>query len=320
MKIIESQLINKYLKPLTFNNKNSLNLEDDVYYDSKNKFIFSTDTYEENIHFLNSANPSRFVKKIFRSAISDILCKGSQPITYFLSLSIKKINKKWLKNFTSQFKIESKKFGLFLGGGDTIRSKKLSISISVLGFTKKKPILRSNAKVGDDIYITGNLGDSYIGLLCKRKKINLGKYKSYFIRSYEEPKLPVKFSSFLYSFASSSIDISDGLIKDAKSICAASKCGATIDLLKIPSSNNAKKIFNMNKITFNKIYSKGDDYQILFTANRRYRKLIASISGKTNTKTTRIGVINPSKGVIIYVGDEMIDQSNLNSGYIHTFG
>ena len=103
------------------------------------------------------------------------MCKGAQPEVYFLSLSLNKANKKWLKVFSNELKIESKKFGLYLGGGDTIKSKKLSITISVLAYTNKTPVLRSNAKNNDDIYVTGNLGESYLGLLVAQKKIELFK-------------------------------------------------------------------------------------------------------------------------------------------------
>ena len=97
MKITEQDIINKYLKKLTFNNKKSLKLNDDVYYDSQKKLIFSTDTYEEGTHFLDASLPEKFVKKIFRSSISDIFAKGVSPTTYFLSLSIPKNGLKNLK-------------------------------------------------------------------------------------------------------------------------------------------------------------------------------------------------------------------------------
>ena len=102
MKITESILINNFLKKLTFNHKNSLNLEDDIYYDPTRRMIFSTDTYEEGIHFFKYANPKNFIKKIFKASISDIYCKGFKPFSYFLSLSINKTNLSWFKNFKTE--------------------------------------------------------------------------------------------------------------------------------------------------------------------------------------------------------------------------
>ena len=170
MKITEKIIIDNYLRPLTFKNKESLNLLDDVYFDKKKKIVFSTDTFIEGKHFLYSSRPEKFVKKIFRATISDILCKGAKPTVYFLSLGINKTNKKWLQKLKKELYKESKKFGIFLGGGDTVNSKNTTITISVIGKVKKSPILRSGAKVNDDIYITGNLGDSYLGLLLNLKK------------------------------------------------------------------------------------------------------------------------------------------------------
>ena len=319
MKITESLLIRNFLKTLTFKNKNSLNLEDDIFYDSKSKIIFSTDTYEENVHFLNSNNPKKFVKKIFRSTISDILCKGAQPKVYFLSLSLNKTNKKWLKVFSNELKVESKKFGLYLGGGDTIKSKKLSITISVLAYTTKTPVLRSKAKSNDDIYVTGNLGESYIGLLVNQKKKNLGKLNNHFIKIYENPNLPYKFSKYLHKFATSSIDISDGILKDLTSICKASKCAANLNYLTLPMSDNTRKLTFKKKINFFNIFSKGDDFQILFSSNKKYRKTISKLAKKTSTKVTRVGKILPGNFVKLSNSDKNISLTGKKIGYIHSF-
>ena len=319
MKITESKIIDTYLKPLTFNNKSALKLEDDVYYDSKKKIIFSTDTYEENIHFLNSDKPAKFVKKIFRSAISDIFCKGFKPTTYFLSLSINKTNKKWLISLKNELTKESKKFNLFLGGGDTTKSKKLSIVISILGSSKNKPILRKNAKLNEDIYVTGNLGESYLGLLVNLKKKNLGKLNSYFKKQYYNPNLPYKFSKFLYKFASSATDISDGIYNDLQNLCKASKCGAIVNFSDLPFSKHTNKINSKNKISLINVFSKGDDYQILFTANRKHRKLIRNISKKTITKVTRVGKITRGKFVKMIDAGNNLDLRSFKRGYIHKF-
>ena len=319
MKINELKIVDKYLVDLTFNKKSALKLKDDIFYDSKKKIIFSTDTYEEGIHFMTSSNPKKFVKKIFRSSISDIYCKGSSPITYFLSLSINKTKNRWLKSLKNELKNESKKYGLFLGGGDTIKSKKLSISISVIGHAKKKPILRKGAKFNDDIYVTGNLGESYLGLLFNLKKIFSKKYIKYFTKCYEEPNLPVKFSSYLHKFASSSIDISDGFLKDLKSICSIHNFGAEINFLHLPFSLKTKNLCSVKKIKLIDIFSRGDDYQILFTANKKYRRLIDLISAKTSTKVSRIGRITRSNKVKMSHGEKNVNISTVKSGFIHSF-
>ena len=319
MKLTEKEIINKYLRPLTYGKKEALKLEDDIFYDNQKKIIFSTDTYEENIHFLNSSHPSKFIKKIFRSSISDIICKGCSPFVYFLSLSLKKTSSRWLSSLRSELKIDSKRFKLFLGGGDTIKSKKNSFTFSILGHTQNSPILRNGAKIGDDIYVTGNLGDSFIGLSILYKKKNLGKQNNYFKKIYLEPNLQFTFSKQLYKFANSSIDISDGLIIDLKNICKSSKCGAIITYENIPFSINAIIASKQKKIKLIDIFSRGDDYQILFTANKNKRNLIQSIAKKTLTKVSRVGKIIPKKLVKLSKSDKFIDLTTVNTGYIHKF-
>lgn len=319
MKITENSIINKYLKDLTFKNSKALKLEDDIYYDNSKKIVFSTDTYEEGVHFLKNKNPRTFIKKIFRSTISDIIAKGSLPVVYFLSLSLVKVRERWLNDFKKELTQDSKKFNLFLGGGDTIKSNRLTLSISVIGDAQKKPVLRSTAKINDDIYTTGNLGESYLGQLILMKKINLGQLNNYFTKKYFEPNLPFKFSKFLYKLATSSTDISDGLVRDLKNICTSSKCGAIINFEDIPFSSKTKKIFRDKKLEADDVFSKGDDYQILFTANPKKRKLIAKISKLTSTKVTRIGKIVSQKSVKLRFKDKFIKISSNKTGYIHNF-
>lgn len=317
--ITENKIIKKYLSKLSFKNKKSLNLEDDVYYDNTKKIVFSTDTYEEGIHFIKSKNPANFTKKIFRSSISDIISKGCEPEVYFLSLSLNNINENWLKKFRIELNSDSKKYGLFLGGGDTIKSNKLNISISIIGKVKKKPILRKNAKPNEDIYITGNLGNSYLGLLIKKKKKNFGNANNFFTKSFLKPELPFEFSKNLYKFASSAMDISDGLIKDLNSLCLASKCGANINFKSLPFSKNVLKLAAIKKIDLMDIFSRGDDYQILFTANKKHRKFVDHLSKKISTKVSLIGEIVSGNHVKMTDNNNFVDIKSLKTGYIHKF-
>ena len=168
----EFTLISAFLKKLIKNNPNALNLEDDVFFEKKRQLVVSIDTYNEKIHFPNFLNPDFVVKKILRSSISDLISKGVRPKYFFISASgnPKHFNRKNLKKFTLALNKEQKKFNLKLSGGDTVNSKNLSFSVTTLGFSKKI-VKRNNAVINDDIYVTGNLGDSFVGLQIIKKKI-----------------------------------------------------------------------------------------------------------------------------------------------------
>ena len=167
----EFELINKYFSKLSKNNKGSLNLNDDVFFDKSKKLVVSVDTYVEGTHFINFKKPDLVIKKIIRSSLSDIICKGVKPKYYFISGSGNKISfsSSNLIKISKSLKQEQNKYNIFLYGGDTVYSNKLSFTITSLGYSQKI-IYRNKAKLHDDIYVTGNLGDSFIGLLALKKK------------------------------------------------------------------------------------------------------------------------------------------------------
>ena len=317
----EFELIRKYFSKLSKNNKSSLNLNDDVFFDKSKQLVISVDTYVKGVHFINFKKPDLVIKKIIRSSISDLICKGVKPKYYFISGSgnNKDFSQSNLKKISKSLKEEQKKFGIFLSGGDTVWSNKLSFTITTIGFSKKI-IFRNNAKINDDIYVTGNLGDSYIGLKILKKKINTNKnFKRYFENMYYQPNLCLKLTKKLLSFANTSVDISDGLITDLEKLINKQKLSYKLDLNSIPISNNLKRLLNLKK--FNKIsfISKGDDYQVLFTANPSKFRIINKTAKSLGVKISKIGKIFAASQK-----SEIIDQKGKKialktKGYYHRF-
>ena len=318
----ESTLIKDYLAKLVKNNPSALNLNDDVFFDKKNKNVISVDTYVEKIHFPNFTNPGLLIKKIVRSSISDLVCKGVIPKYYFISGSgnKKSFNNKNLKKIINSLKSEQKKFSIKLSGGDTVFSKINSFTIISLGFSNKI-VKRNNAKINDDIYITGNLGDSYLGLKYLQKKTyNKNIYKKYFINRFYLPIINLNFSKYLTEIANTSIDISDGLLIDLNKMTNNQKISSEIYYDKIPISNKLKIFLNKNSQKKSKFVFNGDDYQILFTAKKSKRHDIDNISKITKTKISRIGRIISKKKFkfCLLRGDETLKLTKM-PGYEHFF-
>ena len=169
----EFELIQNYFQKLSKNIPGSLNLNDDVFFDKNKKLVVSVDTYIEGNHFVNFKKPDLVIKKVIRSSISDLISKGVFPKYYFISASgnNKNFTKTNLLKITKSLIHEQKKFKIYLGGGDTVFSKKLSFTITSVGFSNSI-ITRNKTKLNDDIYVTGNIGDSYLGLLILKKKLN----------------------------------------------------------------------------------------------------------------------------------------------------
>ena len=317
----EFELINKYFSKLSKNNKGSLRLNDDVFFDKSKNLVISIDTYIQGTHFIDFKKPDLVIKKIIRSSISDLICKGVKPLYYFISGSG---NKKTFSNtnlnkISKSLNQEQKKYKIFLCGGDTVLSNKLSFSITSVGFSKKI-IPRNNAKLGDDIYVTGNLGDSYAGLKILKKSININKnLKKYFINKYYLPNLHPKLINKLLLFANTSIDISDGLITDLEKLINKQKLSYKLIFDKIPISKSLEKLIKLKKFNKKNFFSKGDDYQILFTANSSKSRIISKFSKTLNIKISKIGKI-----CSISQKSQIIDQKGKkirlkDKGYYHQF-
>ena len=275
----------------------------------------------EGVHFINFNKPDLVIKKIIRSSISDIICKGVKPKYYFISGSG---NKKFfsstnLKKISKSLEQEQKKYNIFLCGGDTVYSNKLSFTVISVGFSQKI-IPRNKAELDDDIYVTGNLGDSFAGLNILKKKINVSSYlKNYFENSYYLPNLYLEFSNKLLTFANTSIDISDGLIADLEKLINKQKLSYKLILDRIPLSKNLKKIIIQKKLDKISYISQGDDYQILFTANSSKSRIISKTAKSLGMKISKIGKIcsNLQKSQIIdQKGNKIAIKTK---GYSHRF-
>ena len=317
----EFELVNVFFSKLSKHNTAALGLNDDVFFDKKKKVVISVDTYNINTHFLNFRSPDLVIKKILRSSISDLICKGVKPKFYFISGSGNKKNftKKNLSKISNSLKNEQKKYDINLCGGDTTFSNKLSFTITSLGYSNDI-VYRNKSRLNDDIYVTGNLGDSFIGLQILKGKIKINnKMSKFFIKKYYEPDLQLKFINNLFKIANTSIDISDGLIDDLKKMINRQNFSFHIFEEKIPLSDNLSQLIKIKNFKKINVTTKGDDYQILFTASPIKSRIIKKISKNTGIKITKIGKIISGKNRSKIINSKNKQIMAKNKGYIHQF-
>ena len=259
------------------------------------QLVISSDMLIENIHFLKNTNPSHLGWKSLAVNLSDIAAMGGKPKWATLSISLPKINHVWLKKFSGGFFKCANQFGIDLIGGDTTRGP-LSISITIMGEIKKNQgLLRSGAKINDDIWVTGQLGLASMGLASLQRKLKLAsRLKTKCINALEVPTPKVSLGSHLSRYTNSCIDISDGLIQDLNHILKASKVGAALVLNDIP----CEKFIHTSK-QYQFLLNGGDDYELLFTAPKKNRSYIKTIAKKTNTAVNIIGTITHKKDLKI---------------------
>jgi len=307
--ITEFDFIDKYLSSREKNSKYSLNFNDDVgLVDGK---IYSTDTICEDIHFFSNDKPNLIAKKLIRVNVSDIASKGIRPKYCLFNFSVgKNIDEKWISSFMRGFRSDIHFFKLNLIGGDTTKTlDKTVLSLTIFGdLINDKFIKRSSARSNDHIYVSGTIGDSALGLHCKKKaKFNiLKKHKEFLFNRYLKPSPRIDLIKYINKNASASTDISDGLYSDLVNICRASNLGADINFNLVPLSNAARAIVTkypkLNKLILNG----GDDYEVLFTGRDGLDR---------NKKITKIGKMK--KGYNINITD-FDDITNLD-GYKHKF-
>ena len=317
----EFDLINNYFFKIAKKNKSALNLNDDVFFDKKRGVVISVDTYNLGTHFINFKSPDLVIKKILRSSISDLICKGVKPKFYFISGSGSKntFTKNNLLKISNSLKSEQNKFKIDLCGGDTTFSNKLSFTITSLGYSNKI-IYRNKAKSNDDIYVTGNLGDSYLGLKALSNKVKFkNKDKLFFVDKYYKPELPLNLTKYLFKFANSSIDVSDGLIDDLAKMINKQCLSFHLFKNKIPVSNKLSNLIKKQRLNKINLISNGDDYQVLFTADIKKARIIQKASKTTGIKITKIGKIVSGKGRSLIFNEKGKQIQAKSKGYIHRF-
>ena len=317
----EFELIKNYFQKNSKNNPSAKNLNDDVFFNKNRRLVVSIDTYNEGVHFPDFKYPNLVIKKVIRSSISDLIAKGVKPEYYFISGSgnKSKFSKKNLKMISKSLNQEQKKYDLKLSGGDTTNFNKVSFSVTCIGISKKI-VERNKARLNDDIYVTGNLGDSFIGLKSIKNKIKINsKLKKYFVNQFYCPNLPYKIYKEIHKFANTSMDISDGLITDMNKLINKQKLSFEINVNKIPISKNLEFYLKKYKKLKTQYLFNGDDYQILFTASKKKRLLIKSVGKKMNQKFTIIGKINNGyKKNSIKLDNKPLNLSKFK-GYSHKF-
>ena len=317
----EFDLINNYFFKIAKKNKSALNLNDDVFFDKKRGVVVSVDTYNIGTHFYDFKSPDLVIKKILRSSISDLICKGVKPKFYFISGSGNKktFTKNNLYKISKSLKSEQNKFNIDLCGGDTTFSSKLSFTITSLGYSNKI-IYRNKAKSNDDIYVTGNLGDSYLGLKSLSNKVKFkNKDKLFFVDKYYKPELPLNLTKYLLKFANSSIDVSDGLIDDLAKMINRQSLSFHLFENKIPVSNKLSNLIKKQRLNKINLISNGDDYQVLFTADIKKARIIQKASKTTGIKITKIGKIVSGKDRSLIFNEKGKQIQAKSKGYIHQF-
>jgi thiamine-monophosphate kinase len=271
--------------------------------------LITADLLIEGIHFdLKWTSLADLGYKSLAVNISDIAAMGGTPAYVMLSLGIP-------ANFDSSnidalyrgIKSLAKQHDITIVGGDTNTADLLIISVCLIGHPPKKPICRSGAQVGDDIYVTGTLGDAALGLnLLRLKRRPQSGAVAQLLKRHHRPAPRLAAGRLLAkrNLATAMIDVSDGLIQDLGHICQASAVGANLQQDKLPLSGAYRAV--AGKLDMRHALSGGEDYELLFCAARQKRRRIQTLGTQVGVPMTRIGVCVPAVN-----GIRVIDTAGL---------
>lgn len=271
------------------------------------ELIYSTDMLMEGVHFLRDAARAEDIGwKSLAVNLSDIAAMGGTPEATFLSIALPKdAQGEWAEKFIEGYAALSSRFGVPLLGGDTTSSlRDISINVGILGRVPQgKSLKRSDAVVGQGIYVTGSLGDSAGGLQAILKGFERTPEVESLIVSHMLPMPRIREGIMLRKNGAvgAMMDISDGIASDLRHILKASGVGAKVFLDKIPVSDNLKSVgarYGLDAI--NLAISGGEDYELLFTAD-------AGIEEKLDFQVYRIGEIVPGDKLTWLDGGRIMD-------------
>jgi thiamine-monophosphate kinase len=260
------------------------------------EIAITSDMLVEGRHFFADADPELLACKALAVNLSDLAAMGAKPLGFTLAIALPKADEAWLKSFSQGLFATAKEYSCPLIGGDTTAGP-LTISITTFGSTPSgKAIRRSGAKAGDDVWVSGSIGDARLALAALRHEINLPREDLQRVEDrMHQPSPRIELGMQLRDVASAALDISDGLLGDLMHILKQSQVDAQIELGKLPKSITLQK----QDISIQNLFaaSGGDDYELCFTAHPSQREKIQVISKTLNLPLTLIGELLPREDI-----------------------
>lgn len=295
----EHRRIARFFAPLAVAEAGSFSLTDDAALLSTppgQKLVVTTDSVIENIHVLKDASAAQFAQKLVRRNLSDLAAMGAKPWRYFVNLHMPRgTMDAWFAEFSTTLAHEQTTFGMTLAGGDsTCGGDAVHATMTCLGLVADTQLLRSKAMVGDDVYVSGTLGDAALGLLVLQEELATDSAGSAFLtQRYHVPEPRLALGEMLHGVAHAVMDVSDGLLADAAQIARASCVQIRLVRESVPLSPAARAVLRQDVQYWNSILTGGDDYELLFTAPASQRAALAGMP------VTRIGDVATGEGVLL---------------------
>jgi thiamine-monophosphate kinase len=276
----------------------------------------TVDTLVAGVHFPDGLSPNLLGYRLMAVNLSDLAAMAAQPRWATLALTLPSADEAWLEGFSRGLFELADRYGVSLVGGDLTRGP-LTLTLQLIGRVERERMLRrGGGNVGDDIYVTGTLGDSSAGiaLITERADAPDGSAAAALKERFYRPIPRVGAGLALGGLASAAIDISDGLLADLGHICEASGCGAMLDVEHVPLSAELLSLFPPQEALAHALGG-GDDYELCFTAPPSQAEAIEAALEASGTLVRRVGALVPGASVTCRRDGELYVPAV--SGYRH---
>jgi thiamine-monophosphate kinase len=303
MSVDEFERIRRFFAPLA--GPGGLDLLDDaalVDCRAGRRLVVTADAIVEGVHYLPVDPHELVARKLLRVNLSDLAAMGARPLHYLLTTALPAVHGAgWVAAFAKGLAEDQRRFQVSLLGGDSVATPgPAALSLTAIGeVAAGMEIRRSGALVDDLVWVSGTIGDAYLGLAVLRGAYSqlAPEYRAGLVRRFHLPEPRVELGPRLAGLAHAMIDVSDGLLADLGHICETSNVAARVEVETLPLSRAAKEIVDRRMGLRVSLAAGGDDYELLFTAPAGATKAIEELSSGLGLPITMIGLIERGKGV-----------------------
>jgi thiamine-monophosphate kinase len=260
------------------------------------RLVVTVDQLVEGVHYLPGDPPDLVARKLLRRNLSDLAAMGAAPRHYLLTTALPaSLDDEWVRRFAEGLAEDQRRFGVALIGGDSVSTPgPASLTLTAIGeVAVGKEVRRGGAREGDRVWVSGTIGDAFLGL-----KVLRGEYpelsaddRAALIARFQLPEPRCDLGMRLAGLAHALIDVSDGLLADLGHICEASGVGAEIALPQVPLSKAAERVTAGDEAMRAKLATGGDDYELLLTAPPQAGEGLAALAAELSVPITDIGAI-----------------------------
>jgi len=323
----EFERIDRFFAPLSQGAAGAFGLTDDAALlppaAEGSAWVVTVDALVSGVHFLPDDPPDLVARKALRVNLSDLAAMGAAAYGYTLALALPRDLPNiegWLERFAGGLRVDQQQYGIHLLGGDSVSTPgPVTLSITAFGTVARgRELRRSGASAGDDLWVSGTIGDAALGLKVLQGDLSTTSADTGpLVDRYRLPQPRVGLGPRLVGLASAALDVSDGLIQDAGHIADRSGVALRIEAAAVPLSAATRRCIDSSDALRHDALTGGDDYELLFAAPPSSRGAVGEAAAAAGVQVTRIGRVEEGRGVRVVAEDGRTLEGLERGGWNH---